>query len=98
MTDPEKVIQGLECHQIKGDGLYSCETCPYITPTDACADVLNSDALALLKAQEPRTVVNKHIFNEIYVRARCPWCDMSIDEHYDSYYCGVCGKPVKWDG
>lgn len=57
MPDREKVIKGLECHKIGDDGLYSCGTCPYtILTADTCADALNDDAHALLKAQEPRVM------------------------------------------
>lgn len=58
MTEQEKrenVIKGLECCMV-GDGHSpKCELCPYATVgDDTCQtmDVLFSDALALLKAQE----------------------------------------------
>ena len=59
MFDREKVIKGLECCMV-GDGHSpKCEICPYATiGDDTCQtmDALFGDALALLKAQEPRLV------------------------------------------
>jgi len=62
MTDAEKrekVIKGLECCMV-GDGHSpKCELCPYTTVgDDTCQtmDALFAEAIALLKAQEPRVV------------------------------------------
>ena len=55
MTDREKVIKGLEC--CKETGWTSCHTCPYYRgDIDACIPKIKSDALALLKAQEPQVL------------------------------------------
>jgi len=55
----EKVIKGLECCMV-GDGHSpKCELCPYTTVgDDTCQtmDALFAEAIALLKAQEPRVV------------------------------------------
>lgn len=52
MNDLEKVIKGLEIH-LKPNS--RCMGCPY--PNNGlCGDQLYRDALALLKAQEPRVV------------------------------------------
>ena len=52
MTDREKVIKGLECCIIRHpDDKARCDECPY---ESACCNRLKIDALALLKAQEPR--------------------------------------------
>ena len=54
MTDREKVIKGLECCIIRHpDDKARCDECPY---ESACCNRLKIDALALLKAQEPRLV------------------------------------------
>lgn len=51
MTDREKVIKGLRCCA------YGCRAeCPYFDIVDGCVGVLCADALALLKAQEPRVM------------------------------------------
>ena len=59
MTEREKVIKGLECCMV-GDGHSpKCEMCPYAEGwDDTCGsmDTMFSDALALLKAQEPRVM------------------------------------------
>lgn len=66
----EKVIRGLECC-IAYD--YLCNDCPYADDggaEDGCySDELKTDALALLKAQEPitgETSDGYHTFNELY--------------------------------
>ena len=50
----EEVIKGLECcsHEDIGD----CYNCPYNAPTPHCDIAMMRDALALLKAQEPRVM------------------------------------------
>ena len=53
MPDREKVIKGLECHQIDTDHRINCTDCPY-----HCDEFMNglnelhNDALELLKEQE----------------------------------------------
>jgi len=57
MTEQEKVIKGLEC--CYADGMVqNCEECPYAEQDGTCyrIDPLLRDALALLKAQEPRVM------------------------------------------
>ena len=62
MTDAEKrekVIKGLECCMVDDGHSPKCELCPYTTVgDDTCQtmDELFTDALALLKAQEPRVI------------------------------------------
>ena len=54
MNDREKVIKGLECCIIRySDDYARCDECPY---ESACGKRLKQDALALLKAQEPRVM------------------------------------------
>jgi hypothetical protein len=55
MTDREKIIKGLECCVIH----INCSAnggCPYKQSGGTCLNVAIKDALALLKAQEPRIV------------------------------------------
>lgn len=53
MTDREKVVKGLECcHQINQT---ECFKCPY-SRGNGCTYALMGDALALLKAQQPRVM------------------------------------------
>ena len=59
MTDREKVIKGLECCLGKGQKRGMCEDCPYDTNAGRMKCNLGDmhvDALALLKAQEPRVM------------------------------------------
>ena len=55
MPDREKVIRGLECHQIDKNHRINCADCPYYVDNDEhirCVNDLNRDAIALLKEQE----------------------------------------------
>lgn len=63
MTDREKVIKALECH-VNGHPHTRCHKCPYwgTGPHGASeCSVLAADALALLKAQEPRVMTLEEI-------------------------------------
>lgn len=92
MLDRSKVIKGLPC--LTGVPIY-CETCPYSDEfgfgygNRRCAKECASDALALLKEQEPKPVGKE--WNE------CPSCGKVLDRIHDMHYCGVCGQAVKWD-
>ena len=61
MTDREKVIKGLECC-----GFDHCEPidCPYYVEKNNCENMLMRDALALLKAQEPRVLTLEEALGE----------------------------------
>lgn len=54
MPDREKVINGLECHLGNDKNHYDCDNCQYGPMNNECDAKLVADALALLKAQEPR--------------------------------------------
>lgn len=58
-------------------------------------DILR-DALALLKAQEPKAV---HVTAEINYRkiGNCPNCGKPINSGDYPNYCGHCGQAVKWE-
>ena len=62
MTNLEKVIKGLEC--CRETGWTSCHGCPYYCG-DACTCILKlkSDALTILKAQEPRLMTLDEVRN-----------------------------------
>lgn len=66
MTDREKVIKGLECCLGKGQKRGMCEDCPYDTNAGRMKCNLGDmhvDALALLKAQEPRVMTISRVLN-----------------------------------
>ena len=58
MTDREKVIKGLECLANNCSVCYS--DCPYYK-IPSCFRMISADALALLKAQEPREMTLEEI-------------------------------------
>ena len=88
----EKVINNLE-YQIHL--LY--DIIPHVSRDDGeyleAAAKTMSDALALLKAQEPMLVVSKDT-NEII--GDCPRCGRHVI-HWHNKYCAECGQAVKWE-
>ena len=65
MVDREKVIKGLECC-VQDGHCYYLEKCPY--RNDGCRLALNTDALALLKAQEYPNLDKSGLNPDHYVR------------------------------
>lgn len=108
MIDREKVIRGLECCMVGDEHSPKCEICPYATMgDDTCQtmDALFSDALALLKEQEPvEPVFNAMVETDMSYWV-CGACGAFI--YGNAYphmakdtmpkYCGYCGKAVKWE-
>ena len=100
MPDREKVIKGLECCIIRHpDDKARCDACPY---ESACGNRLKMDALALLKAQEPKRVsVVNNGFTGLPV-THCPKCHRPIDMFFgaqgvSTIFCPWCGQAVKWE-
>ena len=101
--DLGKVIMGLRCCT-KVCEVQFCvgEGCPYALVPDDCINVLMSDALALLKAQEPVKPSEPDEYGTQY----CGACGSAVGYELESpvigcikyNYCPSCGKPVKWDG
>lgn len=88
MDDKEKVIKGLECHV----GL-QCNDCPYVDsihPAYGChLEELISDALALLKEQEPRVLTldeavdgNYCYYVEFRYHLDCGWVKCDFGKMY----------------
>lgn len=94
MADREKVMQWLEtCANGCEDG------CPYeyknlVSRVECKADLM-SDALKLLKAQEPVKPVNHLPYGWL-----CGCCLQPLEGIYDyrPNYCPNCGREVGWDG
>ena len=104
MANREKVIQGLE--HCGFTGKRGCAGCPY---SNECGDFgreagtgsLCTDALALLKEQEP-VVPENHMPDET-----CPACGAAfigelsyyLGHDYKKYYayCPGCGRKVDWN-
>jgi hypothetical protein len=73
MVDREKVIKALECCIIRyPDDKARCDECPY---ESACCNRLKNDALALLKAQEPRLVEPNDFENADDFNWLPAWCE-----------------------
>jgi len=100
VVDIEKVIKGLGIHSDRSDKT-DCDDCPYSKDDfskGGCIGQLCSDALALLKEQEPKPVkVVKNAYNhEFYY---CPRCERSF---YNLIYgkpkfCDKCGQELMWE-
>ena len=106
MPDREKVIKALECCLKESDHLYSnpCNSSPY--EGKECIDRMKTDALALLKEQEAKPMIeNERGWN-------CPSCGMNLigksasgypcalidlPEDEPIHFCPMCGQAVKWE-
>lgn len=96
----EKVLEGLECCQSKSH----CEECPYIyeglCSIGTCTADLASDALALLKEQEPVKAVAD---GDSYICSNCGtvigWVELYPGgvEEVKHKFCNECGRAVKWE-
>ena len=99
----EKAIKGLECclPMTARTGFGDCKSCPYdrkITLEGGiteCSHELMSDALTLLKAQEPVKPVWNNCNDACIGFFMCGACGMNMGTN--PRYCWYCGKPVKWE-
>ena len=90
----ERVIKGLELCGYH-EGMPQCASCPY--NGKQCWKRLKTDALALLKAQEPvKPEMIMYTGAGISI-SNCPRCGCKIDEYHNDKFCGSCGKAVKWE-
>ena len=96
MPDREKVIKGLECYIGGFSGEENCKQCQYRPHRDGCKSGAIMDAIALLKAHEPKPV---HVTAEINNRkiGECPNCSKVMNSGDYPNYCGQCGQAVKWE-
>ena len=95
----EKVIYSIErctCHVPD-----ACRDCAYDAghPYNECVEMLLRDALSLLKAKEPQTVIVDDIPKDdtwfgIWF-GRCPNCKEMLTKKYHKHFCGNCGQEVK---
>jgi hypothetical protein len=94
MRDREKVIKGLECCV---NDLGECDFCPYDEGRGklACGKNLYSDAIALLKAQEPVKPIPGLWDRDIQLFI-CGECGGEIGAGGIAKYCFHCGRAVKW--
>lgn len=98
MADREKVMKALEAC-LSGDPDL-CVECPYFTGRIDCSHKMETDALALLREQEP--VKAKILKNALTINYKkytfagmCPVCNSLLLRHWVA--CPTCGKAVKWD-
>jgi len=104
MLDREKVIKGLKC--CCSPMTYDCRNrCPYTSlykPGNGyknCMAALLPDALALLKEQEPKTILGIADSIEGIEVGKCPRCERTIlnKQSDPTWYCKYCGQAVKWE-
>lgn len=93
MTDREKVIAELN--------RVADEANPWKESPPLRCDIsypLLIDTIALLKAQEPVTVIPAIKGNdELLTKGCCPICGAKLDYYLNGQFCGCCGKAVKWE-
>ena len=93
-----KVIKALEwCRGEKP----SCDGCPYDIKNAKCLFLLHSDALELLKKQEPKSV-NDYESGGVYrfvglKRGTCPSCSHEVIGGNSTKFWWNCGQAVKWE-
>ena len=107
MADRGKVLKGLECCLVFGeDLLYRCDKCPYRATEDERKVIdwrchlkeLRSDALELLKEQEPVEPIPYDFDTPVTTVMRCYKCGCCNAEiTAGNPYCWHCGRAVKWD-
>ena len=59
------------------------------------------NAIALLKEQEPKSVLSKRecetLPNHFERKGFCPKCHQVVEWRLNRLYCGFCGQAVKWE-
>lgn len=96
MPDREKVIKGLEyCKEY----FNCCDKCPYWDRGTQCMPDLANEVLILLKEQEAVTVESIQISRNFYAELTgyCPSCKRPLKDQFNKYFCGNCGRAVKWE-
>lgn len=106
MVDREKVIKGLECCQYSSKS--HCDSCPFayegMCGTNDCTSDLASEAIVLLKEQEP--VAPVMVPHSRGIAWNCGACGTEIAVIRDTVsadwqknsvrFCQRCGRSVKW--
>lgn len=97
MTDREKVINGMECAIVGVKSDEDCKKCPYQPYRfGKCKYDVMSDALSLLKAQEPIPCGERIKAGDIVLDfCECGYCKNAIRKPWR--YCPFCGQAVKWE-
>lgn len=97
MAELEKVIKALECC-LHAPMHMQCDKCPYTVPN--CVKTMRTDAISLLKAQEPIEPIVKQEMDDVCscidAVAYCGKCGAYIGRLKQNY-CHECGRAVKWE-
>lgn len=96
MIDREKVIKGLKCcvKWMKENDEDACNSCPYHScDANSCIAMVNSEAIALLKEQEPKLVKIDADGDDVL----CPSCGNRLFPYPLQKYCEECGQAVRWE-
>ena len=90
MPDREKVIKGLKyLHDVKRWSPNESEE------SITARRNITEDALALLKAQEPKYPIRKQAKHGWFFY--CPKCGRILNDMARPKYCSECGQAVKWE-
>lgn len=97
MADREKVIKGLQCCSVKGMNTCELQECPYYPERyewNRCTNHLATDAIAMLKEQEPKI---GHWVDSAG-DDKCSVCGATYSDLYPDYqnthYCPNCGAKM----
>lgn len=78
----------------------NCADCDLVRD-DGDLHEMYTNVIALMKEQEPKTIVEKWHKNPLgdYSRLHCPWCDRELDRSCAREYvaCPYCGRAVTWE-
>lgn len=95
----EKVIKGLEWCMNEEHDCYREKGCPYENEGEdiGCKYALHRDALALLKAQEPKPISASIVDSDggLMHWWACGNCQAPINP--EDKFCHECGRAVKWE-
>ena len=99
MDDREKVLD-VDDYCLRTPKTCDRDACPYYDFRDECLDKWFSDALKVLKTQEPVKPIIKHEMDDVCSCidnvAYCGKCGEPIGR-LKKNYCSNCGQEVKWD-
>lgn len=92
--DREKVLTWLE---ICGKNRDCSDCCPYGRASEElCRENLMTDALALLKEQEPKPIaITTNAYGTKFYH--CPRCNHDLYAYPRQIYCSQCGQAVIWE-
>ena len=96
MTDLQEKVLAIDEYCLKKPELCDRDACPYYDFRDECLDIWFSDALKVLKAQEPKTAKEMLVVGG-HLMGKCPRCYKILTIRDHPVACGFCGQAVKWN-